>query len=94
MVFELIGKPDKIDAFLKMFEDYEILEQMCIRDSQRADNVDVDVIRAPLGGGHAGQAADALLGGSVGALADVYKRQPWAWPTASRPCRPSVPSPT
>ena len=27
MVFELIGKPDKIDAFLKMFEDYEILEQ-------------------------------------------------------------------
>ena len=27
MVFELIGKPDKIDAFLKMFEDYRILEQ-------------------------------------------------------------------
>ena len=40
---------------------------------QRADNVDVDVIRAPLGGGHAGQAADALLGGSVGALAKVAK---------------------
>ena len=32
---------------------------------QRADNVDVDVIRAPLGGCHAGQAADALLGGSA-----------------------------
>ena len=27
MVFELIGKPDKIDAFLKMFTDYKILEQ-------------------------------------------------------------------
>lgn len=27
MVFELIGKPEKIDAFLKMFEDYKILEQ-------------------------------------------------------------------
>ena len=27
MVFELIGKPDKIDAFLKMFADYKILEQ-------------------------------------------------------------------
>ena len=26
MVFELIGKPEKIDAFLKMFEDYKILE--------------------------------------------------------------------
>ena len=26
-VFELIGKPDKIDAFLKMFTDYKILEQ-------------------------------------------------------------------
>ena len=41
---------------------------------QRADNVDVDVIRAPLGGGHAGQAADALLGGSVGALAVVAEQ--------------------
>jgi acetolactate synthase-1/3 small subunit len=28
MVFELTGKPDKIDAFLKMFADYRILE-MC-----------------------------------------------------------------
>ena len=27
MVFELIGKPEKIDAFLKMFENYKILEQ-------------------------------------------------------------------
>lgn len=27
MVFELTGKPDKIDAFLTMFEGYEILEQ-------------------------------------------------------------------
>ena len=27
MVFELIGKPEKIDAFLKMFADYDILEQ-------------------------------------------------------------------
>ncbi len=27
MVFELIGKPDKIDAFLLMFQDYKILEQ-------------------------------------------------------------------
>ena len=27
MVFELLGKPDKIDAFLKMFVDYTILEQ-------------------------------------------------------------------
>ena len=27
MVFELIGKPDKIYAFLKMFADYKILEQ-------------------------------------------------------------------
>ena len=27
MVFELIGKPEKIDAFLKMFRDYKILEQ-------------------------------------------------------------------
>ena len=26
MVFELTGKPEKIDAFLKMFEGYEILE--------------------------------------------------------------------
>ena len=26
MVFELIGKPEKVDAFLKMFEDYKILE--------------------------------------------------------------------
>ena len=28
MVFELTGEPDKIDAFLKMMEDFEILE-MC-----------------------------------------------------------------
>ena len=27
MIFELIGKPEKIDAFLKMFQDYHILEQ-------------------------------------------------------------------
>lgn len=27
MVFELIGKPEKLDAFLKMFQDYKILEQ-------------------------------------------------------------------
>ena len=27
MVFELTGKPDKIDAFLNMFSGYEILEQ-------------------------------------------------------------------
>ena len=27
MVFELIGKPEKIDAFLKMFADSDILEQ-------------------------------------------------------------------
>lgn len=27
MVFELIGKPEKLDAFLKMFADYTILEQ-------------------------------------------------------------------
>ncbi len=27
MVFELTGKPDKIDAFLLMFQDYQILEQ-------------------------------------------------------------------
>ena len=27
MIFELTGKPDKIDAFLKMFTDYKILEQ-------------------------------------------------------------------
>lgn len=27
MVFELIGKPEKLDAFLKMFEGYTILEQ-------------------------------------------------------------------
>ena len=27
MVFELTGKPDKIDAFLRMFEGYTILEQ-------------------------------------------------------------------
>ena len=26
-VFELIGRPDKLDAFLKMFEGYNILEQ-------------------------------------------------------------------
>lgn len=26
MVFELTGKPDKIDAFLTMFKGYEILE--------------------------------------------------------------------
>ena len=26
MVFELIGKPEKLDAFLKMFADYTILE--------------------------------------------------------------------
>ena len=26
MVFELTGKPDKIDAFLTMFDGYEILE--------------------------------------------------------------------
>ena len=28
MVFELTGKPSKIDAFLVMFQDYDILE-MC-----------------------------------------------------------------
>ena len=28
MVFELTGEPDKIDAFLKMMEDFDILE-MC-----------------------------------------------------------------
>ena len=27
MVFELTGKPDKVDAFLRMFEGYTILEQ-------------------------------------------------------------------
>ena len=27
MIFELTGKPEKIDAFLRMFEDYTILEQ-------------------------------------------------------------------
>lgn len=27
MVFELIGKPEKLDAFLQMFRDYRILEQ-------------------------------------------------------------------
>ncbi len=27
MVFELIGRPEKLDAFLKMFKDYKILEQ-------------------------------------------------------------------
>ena len=27
MVFELIGKPEKLDAFLLMFQDYHILEQ-------------------------------------------------------------------
>ena len=27
MIFELIGKPEKLDAFLKMFQDYHILEQ-------------------------------------------------------------------
>lgn len=27
MVFELIGRPEKLDAFLKMFADYTILEQ-------------------------------------------------------------------
>ncbi len=27
MVFELTGRPDKLDAFLKMFEGYDILEQ-------------------------------------------------------------------
>ena len=41
---------------------------------QRADHVDIDAILAPLSSGHAGQAADALLGGSVGALAKVAKQ--------------------
>ena len=27
MIFELTGKPEKIDAFLRMFEGYSILEQ-------------------------------------------------------------------
>lgn len=38
---------------------------------QGADDVDVDVVLALLGGGHAGQTADAFLGGGVGALAEV-----------------------
>ncbi len=39
--------------------------------SQRTNDVDVDVVLAPLGGSCAGKAADALLGCSVGALTSV-----------------------
>ena len=41
------------------------------RPGQRADHVDVDAVLAPLGGGDAGHTADALLGGSIGRLAEV-----------------------
>ena len=41
------------------------------RPGQRAHHVHVDAIGAPLGGGHARESADALLGGGVGALAEV-----------------------
>ena len=41
------------------------------RPCQRADHVDVDAVLAPLGGGDAGHTADALLGGSIGRLAEV-----------------------
>ena len=41
------------------------------RPCQRADHVDVDAVFAPLGGGDAGHTADALLGGSIGRLAEV-----------------------
>ena len=40
MVFELIGKPDKIDAFLKMFTDYKIfgaVPHRCYRTGARRD---------------------------------------------------------
>ena len=36
-----------------------------------ADDVDVDAVLAPLGGGHPGKTTDALLGGGVGTLAVV-----------------------
>ena len=36
------------------------------RPSKRTDDVDVHAILAPLVGGDAGEAADALLGGGVG----------------------------
>ena len=39
MVFELIGRPDKLDAFLKMFEGYNILEQ-CRENVCTADHAD------------------------------------------------------
>ena len=44
------------------------------RPCQRADHVDVDAVLAPLGGGDAGHTADALLGGSIAALAIVAKQ--------------------
>ena len=46
----------------------------CRRERERADDVAVDVVLAPLGGGHAGQPADALLGGGVGALAEIAEQ--------------------
>ena len=42
--------------------------------SKRANDVDVDAVLAPLVGGDASQAADALLGGSIAALAVVAKQ--------------------
>ena len=41
---------------------------------KRAYDVDVDAVGAPFGGGDAGQAADALLGGGIGALAVVAEQ--------------------
>jgi hypothetical protein len=53
-------------------EDAPLFERR--RERERADDVAVDVVLAPLGGGHAGQPADALLGGGIGALAEIAEQ--------------------
>ena len=50
----------------------EVLERSS--PGKRAHDVDVDAVLAPLVGGNASQAADALLGGSIAALAIVAKQ--------------------
>ncbi len=50
----------------------EVLERS--GPSKRANDIDVDAVLAPLVGGNASQTTDALLGGSIAALAIVAKQ--------------------
>ena len=44
------------------------------RPCQRADHIDVDAVRTPLGSGNTGKPPDAFLGGGIGALAEVAEQ--------------------